>query len=480
MNILKKISCGILSFLFALNAAAQNVEVALSAAIDLPIDNPANKGKLQIHEIIIKGNKKTKGYIILREIQFKAGDSISISTLNKSFQLARQQIYNTTLFHEVAIELAMISAFQINIIVTVKERWYIFPAPQFQPVDRSLNEWLVKYKGDLSRVNYGAKFEHNNFSGRKDPLQIYLFNGYTKNLSFSYLQPYSNNALNQGFGIGGGFSENREVAYKTSSDNKILFYTKNNFVKKNAFGNVSFRLQKGILNRHLFNLTYSRITISDSILSSLFNPNYFNTNSNTSGLIDFNYTYQYTNVNNAAYALKGVTSYVTVSKRGVGFTGGTNRLYVEAAYNKFWAYAHNWYTSLRVMGNIKLPFEQPYVNQKAIGYGNSNLRGLEYYVIDGVAFGILKSTLKKKLFSVKIPMPFTSSIIPSLPFSIFAKTYADIGYCYNKKKYDTNLNNRFLYTGGFGIDILTLYDICLKIEYSFNQLGQHSLFFETR
>ena len=136
MNILKKISCGILSFLFALNAAAQNVEVALSAAIDLPIDNPANKGKLQIHEIIIKGNKKTKGYIILREIQFKAGDSISISTLNKSFQLARQQIYNTTLFHEVNIELAMISAFQINIIVTVKERWYIFPAPQFQPVDR--------------------------------------------------------------------------------------------------------------------------------------------------------------------------------------------------------------------------------------------------------------------------------------------------------------------------------------------------------
>jgi hypothetical protein len=184
MNILKKIGCGILSILFALNAAAQNVEVALSAANDLPIDNPANKGKLQIHEIIIKGNKKTKGYIILREIQFKAGDSINISALNKSFQLARQQIYNTTLFHEVTIELAMISAFEINIIVTVKERWYIFPVPQFQPVDRSLNEWLVKYKGDLSRVNYGAKFEHNNFSGRKDPLQIYLLNGYTKNLSF--------------------------------------------------------------------------------------------------------------------------------------------------------------------------------------------------------------------------------------------------------------------------------------------------------
>ena len=132
------------------------------------------------------------------------------------------------------------------------------------------------------------------------------------------------------------------------------------------------------------------------------------------------------------------------------------------------------------INTLKLPFEQPYINQKAIGYANANLRGLEYYVIDGVAFGIFKSTLKKKLFSFSIPMPFTSSLIPSLPFSIFAKTYVDAGYCYNKKKYDTNLNNRLLYTGGFGIDILTLYDISLKIEYSFNQLGQHGLFFETR
>ena len=77
-------------------------------------------------------------------------------------------------------------------------------------------------------------------------------------------------------------------------------------------------------------------------------------------------------------------------------------------------------------------------------------------------------------------MPFTSSILPALPFSIFAKTYVDAGYSYNKKKFNTNLNNRLLYTGGFGIDILTLYDIRLKIEYSFNQLGQHSLFFESR
>jgi hypothetical protein len=240
------------------------------------------------------------------------------------------------------------------------------------------------------------------------------------------------------------------------------------------------RLQKGILNRHLFNVSYSRLTVSDSVISAAFNPHYFNSNTSTKGLIDLSYTYWYSNVNNAAYALKGTTGYLALSKRGIGFTGGTNQFVVEAAYNKFWAHSHNWYSSIQLLGNVKLPFEQPYINQKAIGYANANLRGLEYYVVDGVAFGIIKSTVKKKLFSFSIPMPFTSSIIPSLPFSIFAKTYVDAGFCYNKKKFDTNLNNRLLYTGGFGIDILTLYDISLKIEYSFNQLGQRTLFFESR
>ena len=480
MSILKKIWLGSILFILAVTAAAQNIEVSIPPNTLLPAGTPSYKGKLQIREIIIKGNKKTKGYMILREIQFKAGDSININTLNESFQLARQQVYNTALFHEVTVSLAMLSAFQINVIVTVKERWYIFPSPLFQPVDRSLNEWLVKHNGDLSRVNYGVKFEHYNFSGRRDPLHLYVQNGYTKNLAFSYAQPYSNSALTEGFGIGGGFSESREVAYKTSTDNKILFFRNNDFVKKNVYMNVSLRLQKGILTKHLFNVAYSKLTVNDSIISAAYNPHFFNSNTASRGLIDLSYSYQYVNVNNAAYALKGVTSYLTLSKRGFGFTGGTNLFFIEGAYNKFWAHAHNWYTSLQVMGNVKVPFEQPYINQKAIGYANANLRGLEYYVVDGVAFGIFKSTLKKKLLSFSIPMPFTSSILPALPFSIFAKTYIDAGYSYNKKKFNTNLNNRLLYTGGFGIDILTLYDIRLKIEYSFNQLGQHSLFFESR
>ena len=33
-----------------------------------------------------------------------------------------------------------------------------------------------------------------------------------------------------------------------------------------------------------------------------------------------------------------------------------------------------------------------------------------------------------------------------------------------------------LYTGGIGLDIISIYDVVLRIEYSFNQLNQNGLF----
>ena len=108
------------------------------------------------------------------------------------------------------------------------------------------------------------------------------------------------------------------------------------------------------------------------------------------------------------------------------------------------------------------------------------MSGLEYYVIDGVAAAISKYTLSKKIFGLKIPMPFKIKQVPFIPLSVYAKTYAEAGYAYNKKAFDTRLNNRFLYTGGFGFDILSLYDLKLSVEFSFNQLGEKGLFLHAR
>lgn len=480
MHIVKILYKACLCLFIATKVSAQDVYFALPAENSSIIKVSDSAAKLLITKVNIRGNKRTKDYMILREIQFHEGDSIAIASINEAFKLARQQVYNSTLFNEVTVDLVMLSANDIEVNVTVKERWYLYPAPQFQLVDRSFNEWWVKNKGDLSRVNYGIKFVHYNFSGRRDPLRIFFINGYTRNISFSYSQPYSNRALTQGFGIAGGYAQNREMAYKTSYGNQILFFKKDDFVRKNWYANLSLRLQKGILSRQVLNINYSYLQVHDSVVTERYNPAYFNDEKTSRTFLDFSYTWQYASVDNISYPLNGLTAVATFSKRGLGLTGNTNLFNTELSYNKYWAHRRNWYTSIQLAGNIKLPFNQPYVNQKALGYGETNLRGLEYYVVDGVAYAMAKSTLKKKLFSFSIPFPFKSKTITSIPFTFFAKTYADLGFVYNKEKYRTQLNNRLLYSGGFGIDILTFYDVHIRLEYSFNQLKQNGLFLRSK
>jgi outer membrane protein assembly factor BamA len=437
-----------------------------------------------IKDVVVKGNKKTKEYLILREIPFKKGDSLTLTDLQAALLQGRQLVYNTTLFNEVNIQLAMIGSNAALVIVDVKERWYIYPVPQFKPIDRNLNEWLKTYKGSLDRVNYGLKFVHYNLSGRRDQLRVFFLSGFSRDFSFSYNAPYSNKKLTEGFIVNAGYSQKKQIAYNSSYSGNLQFYSfdslRTKFVGSTFTIGAGYTSRKGYYNRNTYNISFTRFVVSDSIVLAKNNPNYLGNGNTAANVIELLYTYQHVNVDNVLYALKGVTSFVSLSKRGLGFTGGINALTVEGGINKFIPLGKNWYSSFFGNTKIRLPFNQPYINQRGLGYGESYLRGLEYLVVDGVATALLRSTLKKKILEVKIPVPFKIKALPYIPFTIFAKTYADVGFAYNKKQYLQNLNNRLLYTGGFGLDILSVYDVNLRLEYSFNQLGQKGLFLHTQ
>jgi len=475
----KKIGCCSLLLLIFIVAKSQD-----SLLLNVSPLLPDSSTKLHVKNIIVTGNRITKEYIILREIQFKAGDSIVIASLNATLEQARQQVYNTTLFTEVKLEAVVLSAYDITVMVTVRERWYIYPIPQFKLVDRNFNEWIKTYNASFTRVNYGLKFVHYNLSGRRDQLRIYLLNGFSRDFSFSYSAPYSNKKLTEGFVVGAGYSQKKEIPYRTTYTDSLLFYTsdslRSKFVGSTFYATLGYSMRKGFFAKHSFNAAFSHVTISDSILLPKNNPNYLNNNKTSANIFELSYTYQYAKVDNVLYATKGRTSFLSVSKKGLGFTGGINAFTVEAGINKYYDLSSKWYSSIQLRGKATLPLRQAYINQRGLGYGDNYLRGLEYLVIDGTASGLLRSTLKKKLVSFKIPLPFKIRSLPYIPFTFFAKTYADLGYVFNKQEFATNLNNTLLYTGGFGIDILTFYDVNLRLEYSFNQLGQKGLFLHTQ
>ncbi len=483
MNELKKIIYCCIILLLPVSCFAQKSKTPNFSFRDTALLSANTGNKVCIKNLEVSGTKKTKVYIVYREIQFKKGDSILLTDLYKELEQARIQVYNTTLFNDVTFEVTALDASNINVQVLVLERWYLYPVPQFKWVDRNFNEWYKTYKASFSRVNYGIKFVHYNLSGRRDQLRIYFINGYTKNISFSYTAPYSNKKLTEGFTIGAGYLQKRELAIKTNSNDSLLFYpsdsatkAKADFVYKSWYINAGYTIRRGFFTKHIFTAAYSYIKIADSAITSKNNPNYFKDSVTSKNIFDINYRLQYANVDNGSYPLKGKTYFVSLQKRGLGFTGGINMFMIEAGLNKYVDLGKKWYSIIQVGGSIKLPLDQAYINQRGLGYGETYLRGLEYYVIDGVATALVKSTIKKKLIAFNIPFRLFPKVFTKIPISIFAKTYADFGYAYTKPKYDTYLNNRLLYSGGFGIDILTLYDINLKFEYSFNQLGKNGLF----
>jgi hypothetical protein len=450
------------------NPPAFRDEVTQKVAID-------STAKIFVSAIHISGNKTTRNYIIRREMRLQAGDTILASTLLEKLRLSQELIYNTSLFTEVVLEPRFISATAMTVEVSAKEKWYIYPSPQFQLTDRNFNEWVKVYNADLNRVVYGAKFAHYNLSGRRDVLRIFLLTGYARNFSFTYNAPYSNRKLTEGFFVAAGYTQNREIIYKTSFNNGTLRYKKEGFVRNTLVASGAYSMRKGFYQKHVFSIGYTHASVEDSVTSK-YNPNYFNEANSKIGYTDVGYNYQYIHTNNVQYPLSGKTYGVAIFKRGLEFKGGINMLSLDAGYNRYLPHGRNWYSAGHVYARVKVPFTQPYINQRALGYGELYLRGLENYVVDGVASFLAQYTLKKKLIAFKIPVPIKNKIVTQIPITIFAKTFADGGYSHTKAELDTRLANRFLYTGGFGLDVLTLYDINLMVEYSFNQLGEKGLF----
>ncbi|CAN5729869.1 hypothetical protein BH11BAC4_BH11BAC4_14370 [soil metagenome] len=471
------LSCCIALMVFSFSQAQQK-DPASEFYEQLKKINPDSSAVVRVINITIRGNKKTKSYIILREVPFRSGDSMAISTLPTILEQTRRQVFNTSLFSEVFITPALRSATEIDVVITVLEKWYIFPTPQFQFADRNINEWLKTYHADFNRVIYGVKFTHYNFSGRGDQLRIYLLNGYSRAISFAYSLPASNSKLSEGFSVYGGYSQNREVIYKTSKSNKLLQYKQNDFVRNNWSLSASYQSRKGFFSRNFYTFTYTYTHVDDSVLAFKYNPNYFGKPGSSVGIPDLSYTYQYANIDHVNYPLTGTTGGFSILKRGLGWNGGINMLSLEGAYVKYRSYFKNrLYSSFQLYSKVKLPFQLAYINQRGLGYGELYLRGQEYYVVDGVASMVAKLTLKKKVISFKIPTQFLRiRQLPNIPFTFFAKVYGDVGYSYAEREFESRLNNRLLYSGGFGIDILSVYGFTLNLEYSFNQFGENGLF----
>ncbi|HVM87205.1 MAG TPA: POTRA domain-containing protein [Puia sp.] len=430
-----------------------------------------------IGNIYINGNKKTKTYIILRELTFKKGDTISLPELVKAFELGHDRLINTLLFTNVIVSLKGFRGYIVDVQIDVIERWYIIPVPYFHPVDRNLTVWQ-EHNYSLNRVNYGLKYTQNNFSGRNDNMVLWLITGYSRQAEIAYDQPYADASLKNGFGFTIIYIANKEFDAMTKN-NQQYFINADTLGFAGKYLSEEFRLslryyyRPALTTRHTIRLNFDQLKIDTAV--RYFNPHYLNNNKKQVFYPELSYQMDYTNVDYIAYPLKGVAASAVILKKGINADMNLWQLNLQSIESA--QLAHKTYFSTQNMATVKLPFDQPFYTQQLFGYGNFYLRGLEKYVIDGVAGFAMRNTFLREITSFSLPIKIPFLGLYEMPFRVMAKTYSDMGYIYNKTTDLSNsLSKKFLYTEGFGIDIVTAYDFIFRIEYSFNQLGQNGLF----
>ncbi len=429
--------------------------------------------KVAIRNIIITGNKKTKNYIIGREITFKEGAAYSISEILSGVQTSRQNLMNTALFVDATVNFTNWVNDSMDIYADVKERWYYFPLPYLKPIDRNLNVWIKDYDLSLDRVNYGMKFIGQNITGRNDRLNAWLINGYTQRTALRYYNPFSDNSLRHGWGFDFSYSRNRELNFDTKDNKQVFFKDPSKFIREQFYVGGLYSYRKGSIVRHYLRVGVQGESIADTVVK--LNPNYLGSNKSAVVYPELRYTYQYFDLNYIPYPTRGTSVEFELVKRGFGKQVDLTQLQIRMG--KYFSLPNKFYYAANAEANLKLPFDQPFFNQSLLGYNDSYMRGLEYYVVDGVAGGFIRNTIGKEIAAVRFNTGLRSRTYGSIPFRFYLKGYGDVGYIYNKNNLLTNgLNNRLIYSGGIGLDIISIYDIVLRVEYSFNQKRENGLF----
>lgn len=434
-----------------------------------------------VDTISIEGNQRTKNEIILRELKFSSGDTIQVEKLGEVLDVSEKLVMNTGLFSRVKISFRNWegSTGRVHIHILVEETWYIFPVPVFELADRNFNVWWVEQNRSLQRINFGLEFTHLNFTGHRDRVKMKIEYGYTRSYSLAYQMPFVNRSKTLGLSGDVSYSRNREINYLTLDNKQEFFKDDDRFIYQRFHTLVGLHYRPGLMIHHDFLAVYRQNRISEQVAEEL-NPNFFLNGRRQQRYFSLAYRFVHDTRDVRPYPLRGHRFEVLVEKDGLGIFGDRNALTLRTRIDRYLPLSRRWNLGLGASGKLSLIRDrQPYNDNRAIGFGQNSLHGYEYYIVDGLDMAMLKSALRFKLADKELRF---GKIVPidayrRMPVKIFLALNNDIGYANDPFEKEANfLNNRLLWGGGLGVDIILFYDKVIQIEYSFNHLLENGLF----
>jgi outer membrane protein assembly factor BamA len=453
------------------------ISLFLLLSIQLLAQNQNNESIAQdtvvtIGKIYITGHKKTRIEIIKRELDFTEGLEITKSKLLELIQQNKQKLINTRLFVAVEIIPLMMTSTNADILIQLKERWYIFPVPIFKLADRNFTEWWVNQNADFSRVNYGLQLYHFNLTGRNDRAAVIAQFGFTNRYQIQYQIPYFNKKQTLGLFVSTGFNNNKSVSYNTYN-HRLQFVESEELLRKTYFASTALTYRPSYYSRHSFNLGYNDTSIADTVRN--LNSEYFLEGRVKQQYLRFSYIYTWDKRDFISYPLKGKNYRVELSQYGLGVFDDLDMFVVRLAYGQYVELGENLFLANHFSVKYNFSDDIPYINRSGIGYRPDFVRGYERDVVEGKYYAANRSEFKWRFFSGTKELYGNSKIqqFQTLPFAFYLKTFLDLGYVGTPLPFieGSQLNEKLLMGAGIGLDVQTYYDFVVRFEYSINKEG---------
>jgi outer membrane protein assembly factor BamA len=458
---------------------------------------------IKISSIEISGNERTRENIITRELDFSSGDSLATfegrnpggsvftqkrfgrtdsSELVRRMNYSRENIINTQLFLSVDLYLEEIKDAVFRLRIDVKERWYFWVFPVVQLDHPNFNDWLQD--PDLSLLTQGVFMSHNNLFGLSHQGSVLGYFGSSQGIGLGYYIPWIGRGQKIGMKIAALYRNSTVVEYGSLNNERQILFEEGSLKQYDLL--TTFTVRPGLYTYGKLRITASHHSISDHMmqltgsdsLSSFLPGDLLSAN-----FVNLYVEYAYDSRNNRAYPLTGNYLKGFLDKRGMGILDhDVDYFYYGIDMHFYQKLSDRWYTAEMFKAINSSSSNIAYHFKQNLTSGDDFIRGYDYFALKGDQMYYFRSNLKYNLVKPGV-LParkekYKDSKFRNLPYAFYVNVIADVAYVTDKYYGDFNpYNNRALYSWGLGIDFISYYDLVLRFEYVFTNIGTHGFFF---
>ena len=403
---------------------------------------PRADSSLTVSKIVIIGNETTKEHVILREMSIKVGSPLDVAALEQD----QKRIYNLQLFNKVDVDYTS-EGREATVIVTVSERWYIFPFP------------VIGFKyHDIKNIYYGAGLIHQNFRGRNEKIIVSGAFGYDPWFNLSYRNPkLTDDDLFLQLQLGFTHMRNQNTS-QGEYDQQILS------------GNASVGKRFGLFTTLTGLVGYEEWKVDDAQPGRTLSPD------GKDHYVVLSGSLVYDRRDLREYPLDGVFISLSATKYGLG-ESNVDLFRYQIDIREYQPLGSDLSAGVRGFGSFLGGGRSPSYLHAYFGYFD-RIRGYYSTVLEGEDQLGGSAELRLGIFKAR----YLAVSLPGLPpefsvwrYGLYAAFFADAGTTWYRTDSFVNIP---WYTGyGAGLHFLLPYSFVLRTEYAFNQHGHGEFIF---